>query len=149
MVWHRVSRILAHDRIVDSVRRIVVYAHCNLTMHWNCLQQLTFQSDVQRKRFHVSLFVGHIVCTQCRKCGLFLQTEWRGLCVCSSRSWALQNGWNDRDAVWEWMLTWMGDGPKEPRSRLKVEISHGQGQCWGLSGPLKSIVSQFCGALFY
>ena len=58
------------------------------------------------------------------------------LCICWSRSWALQNGWTDRDVVYG---AYSG-GPNEPYIRRGPD-SRGEGAIFGLPGPFKSIVS--------
>jgi len=57
------------------------------------------------------------------------------VCVCWSRSWTLQSGWNEQDAI----CGADSCGPKEPCNRWGPEPLKGRGKFWGLSGPLKAL----------
>ena len=56
--------------------------------------------------------------------------------VCWSRSWALQNGWTDRNFVWGSWLAWVQG---TVHWNLWDTDLRGKGAILGLSGPLKSI----------
>jgi len=90
-------------------------------------------------------FLGRIADSQyvVRRCGLLLQTKYRGLSigrsvclsVCLSQSWALQrkDGWTNRDTVW----VVESGGPKESCIRWGQRCN----KCWKIN--LKTFINAF------